>query len=171
MTPNISKIASHQFLKVRFGSSAPWLMSLSRHFSFNSLNEIFFERLIVSITQTYLLIRPCPLSLFIALCFFHKHTEKLRQIMAEVCKITRIHKKNSAQPRRAFCLHLKCSLLVVLHTPEPVVSREDAGEYRSRNGVPDTRDGARNDCERICGYEEVGSQICGKAGVLHSHLY
>jgi len=91
--------------------------------------------------------------------------------MAEVCKITRIHKKSSAQPRRAFCLHLKCSLLVVLHTPESVVSREDAGEYRSRNGVPDTRDGARHDSERICGHEEIGRQICGNAGVLHSHLY
>ena len=169
MTPNISQIASHQFLKVRFGSSAPWLMSLSRHFSFNSLNEIFFERLIVSITQTYLLIRPCPLSLFIALCFFHKHTEKLRQIMAEVCKITRIHKKTLRNHAELF--YLQMFLLVVLHTLESVVSREDAGEYRSRNGVPDTRDGARNDSKRICDHEEVGSQICGKAGVLHSHLY
>ena len=58
--------------------------------------------------------------------------------MAEVCKITRIHKKALRGLRRAFCLHLKCSLLVVLHTLESVVSREDAGEYRSRNGVPDT---------------------------------
>ena len=89
--------------------------------------------------------------------------------MAEVCKITRIHKKTLRNHAELF--YLQMFLLVVLHAPEPVVSREDASEYRSRNGVPDTRDGARHDSERICGHEEVGRQIRGKAGVLHTHLY
>ena len=89
--------------------------------------------------------------------------------MAEDCKITRIHKKTLRNHAELF--YLQMFLLVVFHTLESVVSREDAGEYRSRNGVPDTRDGARNDSKRICDHEEVGSQICGKAGVLHSHLY
>ena len=91
--------------------------------------------------------------------------------MAEVCKITRIHKKALRNHAELFVYTSNVFLLVVFHAPESVVSREDAGEYSSRNGVPDTRDGARHDSERICGHEEIGRQICGKTGVLHSHLY
>ena len=117
MMPNISQIASHQFLKVRFGSSAPWLMSLSRHFSFNSLNEIFFERLIVSITQTYLLIRLCPLSLFIFSLFFYKHTKKVRQIVAEVCEITHIHNKKALRDCAELFVYTSNVLYLSYFTP------------------------------------------------------
>ncbi len=54
-----------QLSKVRLGISSPLLISSRSHNSFKSLNEIFRLRYMVSITQTYLVIKLCPLSLSI----------------------------------------------------------------------------------------------------------